>query len=676
MDGKHTATTRRQFLGATAGTTLLHRSTDTNLSNLLTEQRPQKELVTLDHLERLHDTLETPDGKTLHYWWIYAEPDGEFDGQPPASADYNPVPAPDEGVSALDDVARIAVVYLRHYRQYGDRRSLTRARHALDFVRFMQLDSGKFLNFVVDPDTVEDVFGTETPDVVEGVRVNGTATSYPSLGWWAARACWALGEGYRVFKEEDPKFAAKLESSLQLLMDAWAAEPLQEYGNVSTNHGMKAPDWALGEGTDATSPAVLGLASYADASGDSQAVTQLRKFAEALELYQFGDETAFPFEAHLPWTGSRSLWHAWGSRQSAALARAGAVLGESTFLESARDEVTSLFTHLLASYVQIRAFFPAPTLSPQIAYGANAIEQGCYELWRATDEPIYLSLAGLAASWFRGNNVADAEMYQPTTGRGFDGLSTDGVNWNAGAESTLCAVLSILETSKHPLSTRTLTQSTAVDGDQFRTVEAETGSIVDGSVVEGGWTGESLISGDAVELESGGSVELTSDVDAGAYRPYVVFQRQETNPDGRLTVESRAGSTSIPVGTAESEYYGIEALDALDLETGERFTVSYEGPNGTSLVIDQVVLQPTVEHRTTTDGEGTHVALANSMVDERRHESVGIETDARSRVVIEQYDTDGNRVEKRTTVRNDGVSSLSVAVPPTGFTFMRVVEQS
>ncbi|WP_260412329.1 hypothetical protein [Alkalihalobacillus sp. TS-13] len=34
----------------------------------------------------------------------------------------------------------------------------------------------------------------------------------------------------------------------------------------------------------------------------------------------------------------------------------------------------------------------------------------------------YAKYAGLAGSWFTGNNDADFAMYEPETGRGYDGL--------------------------------------------------------------------------------------------------------------------------------------------------------------------------------------------------------------------------------------------------------------
>jgi hypothetical protein len=49
-------------------------------------------------------------------------------------------------------------------------------------------------------------------------------------------------------------------------------------------------------------------------------------------------------------------------------------------------------------------------------------------------------------AWFFGNNPAAMQMYDPKTGRGFDGiLSATEINRNAGAESTIEALYAILE---------------------------------------------------------------------------------------------------------------------------------------------------------------------------------------------------------------------------------------
>lgn len=56
----------------------------------------------------------------------------------------------------------------------------------------------------------------------------------------------------------------------------------------------------------------------------------------------------------------------------------------------------------------------------------------------------YLDLASQLAMWFFGENPAHEWMYDPETGRGYDGInSPTDINRNAGAESTIEALLSL-----------------------------------------------------------------------------------------------------------------------------------------------------------------------------------------------------------------------------------------
>ena len=82
---------------------------------------------------------------------------------------------------------------------------------------------------------------------------------------------------------------------------------------------------------------------------------------------------------------------------------------------------------------------------------------GLIRLYEATGEEDYLIMAGLAASWFTGNNVAGFEMYEAATGRGFDGIgSPTKVNQNSGAESTIEALFTMLEIEQQPAARRWL----------------------------------------------------------------------------------------------------------------------------------------------------------------------------------------------------------------------------
>ena len=70
--------------------------------------------------------------------------------------------------------------------------------------------------------------------------------------------------------------------------------------------------------------------------------------------------------------------------------------------------------------------------------------------YEMTKEEKYLTLATDLAAWFSGNNPANVPMYDPATGRGYDGISgPDGYNKNAGAESTIESLLALQAIEKY-----------------------------------------------------------------------------------------------------------------------------------------------------------------------------------------------------------------------------------
>ncbi len=93
-------------------------------------------LLNFSHLERL--TREIIMGEdTAAFVAIYSE-----------YPDYQPVEAEGEGLGCVDDVARAAILYLRHYEYTNDPVSLKRSKKLLNFLLNMQADNGLFYNFI------------------------------------------------------------------------------------------------------------------------------------------------------------------------------------------------------------------------------------------------------------------------------------------------------------------------------------------------------------------------------------------------------------------------------------------------------------------------------------------------------------------------------------------------
>ena len=158
--------------------------------------------------------------------------------------DYGWVDAGEEGIGCVDDTARAAVVYLTDFERTGDRKSLERARKALNFVLHMQAEDGEFYNFVLEDYSIN----------------RDGPTSRKSMSWWASRAMWALGHGYRVFREEDPAYAAELRERFLLANEALQRKIGPDYGKYRRIHGKKVPAWI--DEFDAFSNALLGLTEF------------------------------------------------------------------------------------------------------------------------------------------------------------------------------------------------------------------------------------------------------------------------------------------------------------------------------------------------------------------------------------------------------------------------------
>ena len=101
--------------------------------------------------------------------------------------------------------------------------------------------------------------GTLNPSA-EPVEMPDPSDCGPS--YWLARTVWALGEGYRAFKRDDPAFARFLAERMDLAIDALEREVLDPYGRWQIVDGKRVPAWLIVDGADATAEAMLGLAAY------------------------------------------------------------------------------------------------------------------------------------------------------------------------------------------------------------------------------------------------------------------------------------------------------------------------------------------------------------------------------------------------------------------------------
>lgn len=390
--------------------------------------------LNLAHLNHLYEEVVI-DGQPMAIIHIYSE-----------YPDYGWVAAAGEGIACVDDAARAAVVYLRHYEVIGDTASLGRARNLVEFCRFMQADDGQFYNFIFADHSINR----------EG------KTSYKSLGWWAARGIWALGEGFRVFRKHDPGYAEQLADHIRRTF-SHIDTLLQRYPTVGSYEGFPVPRWLLyNSAADATSELLLGLIAYGEAAGDDRVRRYVERFADGLVRMQLGDEQRYPYGLFLSW---KNVWHGWGNSQAQALTRAAGWLGDEAARAAGLLEVRAFYPYWMESgFPRALTFAREDTIHAtevkrfsQIAYAVRPAVLASLQAHALTGNAAYAEQAGRLVAWFFGNNPARQRMYDPATGRCFDGIiSETKVNRNAGAESTIEALYAILEVEANPIARETL----------------------------------------------------------------------------------------------------------------------------------------------------------------------------------------------------------------------------
>lgn len=349
---------------------------------------------------------------------------------------YRCVADPAEGMSCVDDVSRAAVMYLRHYELTGEEASRRKAEQMLRFILYMQAPDGLFFNFVVDRDLR-----------INRIHVRSRAVK-PE--WWTARAVWALATAARALAPLDPTFSHRcFESVVRVLPHI--ARVLENYPRTIEYRGRTVPTWLLyGDGADATSELMLGLVALNQYRPNPDLQQTMRRLAEGIAIMRYGSMNSFPFGLH---ASNKHGWHKWGNSQTQALAEAGLV-------DSARAEADQFYPRLLVEgWLHSISFdhLHGVRYYERIAYGVRSVAVGLLRLYELTGDIKYARMGGLAASWFFGNNAAGFPMYDPQTGRGYDGLiSETQVNYNAGAESTIEALHTILEAEQVPEARRWL----------------------------------------------------------------------------------------------------------------------------------------------------------------------------------------------------------------------------
>jgi hypothetical protein len=593
--------------------------------------------VNLGHLDFLTDTFDV-EGETHLGVWIYAEP------SPTEPGAYVPRDVAAEGATDVDDVARAAIAYLWAHREGHGDAALEAARGLLEFTMAMQDDDGTFYNFVF----------------ADG-RINRLGiTSRKGAGFWAARALWALAEGLPDFADRDPDFAELLRASFLRGVPPFLAKVEPRYGTSTERFGYAVPAWLPDGGADVASNLLLATSAFLAHAHDGGVAALHDMVAEGLVRFQYGPPGTYPFLAHPSFALDPQEWHAWGSRQSQALARAAMVDGGEA-LASAEAEAGHFFVHLLASQGPVSLMNPAVRAYPQIAYGMESIASGLFATADASGKEVFDELGGLMTSWLFGNNELRRPMYDAATGRTFDGLERGVINQNSGAESTITALMALIQAEARPAAAAML-DFVWLDKHDEIVVEVEGGSEFGqppATEVDGRASGQVT-----AILRGGGSVSVAAEVPrAGRYLVYALHRADPWAASASVFVQRQRVGT-VEAGGATESHYRMSALGGIDLEAGTaQLTVTHTG--GRDLRFDAVVLRPEVMWKRY-GRPGQRLTLLKSWSDGDATVELGpVTTAGEAELHVRVYDRLGNLTHEATQTGADTV------LPPYGFALVR-----
>lgn len=389
-------------------------------------------VINLSHLNHLYDQTTLADGSRTAIIYIYAE-----------YPDYHPVAAKGEGFTCVDDIARAAVVYLRYGQYFNDPKALNQARQLIRTLLKMQADNGCFYNFIRQNGQIE--------------RQN--RNSQPLPDWWTWRALWAFSEFGLRQAQQAPTLADSLRLACRRIVPH-IRELSRRDGQWENYQGFKTPTWLPQKyGADQASIVLKSLVNMFVWSGDSTLRPLMHSLVKGLLAMQVRSPGSPVDGLFRSW---KNFWHAYGNSQADALLDYFRISGDSLALKAALREIDRFYPSLLK-----QGFLHALTLSKkhgrvhigqkirfeQIAYDFRPMIWACLNAYHITRLEKYALLAGKIATWFGGENAAHRAMYDPQTGRCYDGISgPDKVNLNSGAESTIEALLSLMEVERNPIA--------------------------------------------------------------------------------------------------------------------------------------------------------------------------------------------------------------------------------
>lgn len=292
-----------------------------------------------------------------------------------------------EGVACVDDAARALVLMLDVWEATRLAQVRAWAESLLDFVLYMQLEDGRFVNFIWD-------WG--------GRRNDRGPTSFPGGGFWHARGVRALAKAALVLGDERARNGVL--RGLPVIREARDVP-----ADVRSIHALMTVELLRSGRMPEMRP-------------------ELERWADEIARLRHGDVLQDSPDSITP--------HLWGHVQEGVLAEAGALLGRSDLIEVARRGARAYLEP------RIESGFDEPTVQP---YGVASALYSVERLAVITGDERFADLTRKARAWFNGRNPARRPVYDRQDGRVHDGIDDGLLNEHSGAESNIAGAQALID---------------------------------------------------------------------------------------------------------------------------------------------------------------------------------------------------------------------------------------
>lgn len=379
-------------------------------------------LINTAHLDHLYKEVVIGQD-TIGAIWIYCE-----------APDYQHVGDEDEGFTCVDDVARALIFYSRFTADHPSPEMHRKITMLTRFLLYMYAENGYFYNFMF-----------------EDGRINTThINSEAKPAWWTWRAMWGLTEMYKLEATVLDSLKLRVKPVMDTVVQRMTMFCPPPIDTVVIDELILPKCFTESMGADQAGDMLHGLINYHSLFQDTVTTQLITHLSTLITQMQFGTKDQAPYGAIMSW---QNIWHAWGNGQAAALIKAGQHFDQPAWSAAGIGEVKNFHPFLLQNEMwnefKIHPAEEGYKISdqkpfPQIAYGLEPMIMAALEAYKVTGDTVYARTAGELGCWFFGKNKAGLSMYDPATGRGYDGLTSEKeINRNAGAESTIESLLAI-----------------------------------------------------------------------------------------------------------------------------------------------------------------------------------------------------------------------------------------